>query len=83
MVSISPSLSSPPVPTLTPPRSTAGGWLDVFSASPLPYYEKYITPLEMSLSDIQNFKNDWAAAVLRGIKAGFDVIELHASHGYL
>lgn len=62
---------------------TAGGWTDVWSPSAIPYYEKYITPVAMTLSNIQTFKNDWAAAVLRGIKSGFDVIELHASHGYL
>ena len=37
----------------------------------------------MSLADIESFKQSWAAAVKRGIKANFDVVELHASHGYL
>jgi 2,4-dienoyl-CoA reductase-like NADH-dependent reductase (Old Yellow Enzyme family) len=37
----------------------------------------------MTLSDIEELKKAWTAAVRRSIKAGFDVIEIHNAHGYL
>jgi 2,4-dienoyl-CoA reductase-like NADH-dependent reductase (Old Yellow Enzyme family) len=37
----------------------------------------------MTLSDIEELKTAWVAAVHRAIKAGFDVIEIHNAHGYL
>ncbi len=40
-------------------------------------------PREMSLADIESFKASYLAAVGRAHEAGFDVIEIHAAHGYL
>lgn len=40
-------------------------------------------PHAMSLSDIQDTLNDFKAATKRALEAGYDVIELHAAHGYL
>jgi 2,4-dienoyl-CoA reductase-like NADH-dependent reductase (Old Yellow Enzyme family) len=37
----------------------------------------------MTLSDIEELKKAWVAAVRRALKAGFDVIEIHNAHGYL
>lgn len=43
----------------------------------------YTTPREMTLEDIQSFKEAYVAAVGRAEEAGFDVVEIHAAHGYL
>jgi 2,4-dienoyl-CoA reductase-like NADH-dependent reductase (Old Yellow Enzyme family) len=40
-------------------------------------------PKQMSLDDIRVLKSDFIAAAKRALQAGFDVIELHAAHGYL
>jgi 2,4-dienoyl-CoA reductase-like NADH-dependent reductase (Old Yellow Enzyme family) len=40
-------------------------------------------PREMTLADIESFKQSYLAAVARAHDAGFDIIEIHAAHGYL
>lgn len=43
----------------------------------------YKVPREMTISDIEAFKLAYLAAVDRAERAGFDVVEIHAAHGYL
>jgi len=40
-------------------------------------------PREMTPADIDSFKQSFLAAVVRAEQAGFDVVEIHAAHGYL
>ena len=40
-------------------------------------------PLEMTLEDIQNTKKLFLDMAVRAQKANYDVVELHAAHGYL
>ena len=40
-------------------------------------------PREMSLADIERVTEAFAAAAARARRAGFDVVEVHAAHGYL
>ncbi|MDN5874030.1 MAG: NADH:flavin oxidoreductase/NADH oxidase [Sinobacteraceae bacterium] len=40
-------------------------------------------PASLSLQDISQLRADFDAAVHRAVAAGFDVLELHAAHGYL
>ncbi|REA62719.1 NADPH dehydrogenase NamA [Dyadobacter luteus] len=59
-----------------------GGW-QTLSASAVPFNQADEAPLEMSQSDINQLITDFAKATERALQAGFEVIELHAAHGYL
>jgi anthraniloyl-CoA monooxygenase len=59
-----------------------GGW-PVMSASPVPYYRESQIPREMTRADMDAVIADFVAATERGKRAGFDMLELHAAHGYL
>ncbi|WP_026674962.1 NADPH dehydrogenase NamA [Alkalihalobacterium bogoriense] len=56
---------------------------DVYAPSPIPYNAEMKVPFEMSEQDIHNTIKAFRDGVVRAKKAGFDVIELHAAHGYL
>jgi 2,4-dienoyl-CoA reductase-like NADH-dependent reductase (Old Yellow Enzyme family) len=58
-----------------------GGWQPV-SASPIAY-NTMPTPRELTVAEINQLIKDFAQAADRSVKAGFDVIEIHAAHGYL
>jgi len=61
-----------------------GGWEDrVWGASPIVWGEGHAQPKEMTLEDIKTFIEGFAASARRAVKAGIDVIEIHAAHGYL
>jgi anthraniloyl-CoA monooxygenase len=59
-----------------------GGW-PLIAASPVPWSPRNQTPREMTRADMNEVREAFAAATRRGLKAGFDMIELHAAHGYL
>jgi anthraniloyl-CoA monooxygenase len=59
-----------------------GGW-PIKAASPLPYYANSQVPREMTRADMDATIADFVQAVKRGERAGFDMLELHAAHGYL
>ncbi len=59
-----------------------GAW-PVISASPLPYFPHSQVPREMTRADMDRVIADFVRAVQRGGRAGFDMVELHAAHGYL
>lgn len=58
------------------------GWQTV-SASPLPFREGEPAPIALDTSGIEKVKNDYAEATRRAEKVGYDVVEIHAAHGYL
>ena len=60
----------------------AGGW-PVMAASPIPYYPESQVPHAMTLEDMALVTTQFVAAAGRGRRAGFDMLELHAAHGYL
>ncbi|PSL38851.1 2,4-dienoyl-CoA reductase-like NADH-dependent reductase (Old Yellow Enzyme family) [Labedella gwakjiensis] len=58
-----------------------GGWEPVApSATPFP---GYATPRALDTEEIAGIVADFAAAARRAVEAGFDVLEIHAAHGYL
>lgn len=59
-----------------------GGW-DVVAPSALAHSEHYATPRAMTPDDIAQTVQAFAAAARRAMLAGFDVLEIHAAHGYL
>jgi anthraniloyl-CoA monooxygenase len=59
-----------------------GGW-PVMSASPLPYFPHSQVPREMTRADMERVITQFVQAAKRGGRAGFDMLELHAAHGYL
>ena len=59
-----------------------GAW-PIMSASPLPYYPESQVPREMTRVDMDAVTADFVAAAKRGLRAGFDMLELHSAHGYL
>lgn len=58
------------------------GWQTV-SASQIAFQEGDVAPHELSHDDIQTIIADFAQAAHRAVEAGFDLIEIHAAHGYL
>jgi 2,4-dienoyl-CoA reductase-like NADH-dependent reductase (Old Yellow Enzyme family) len=58
-----------------------GGWPTVApSATP---FGGDAAPRAMTTEEIAALRRDFVAATLRALDAGFDVVELHAAHGYL
>jgi anthraniloyl-CoA monooxygenase len=60
----------------------AGNW-PLLSASALPWSERNQVPKEMTRADMDRVCDQFVAAAQRGVNAGFDILELHAAHGYL
>jgi NADPH2 dehydrogenase len=51
--------------------------------SAIPFNDEYGIPHEMTIEEIQQVIEQFAAAARRSVQAGVDGIELHAAHGYL
>jgi len=58
-----------------------GGWQTV-SASSIPFTGMQV-PHMLSVAQIADLVENFGEAASRAIKTGFDVIEIHAAHGYL
>lgn len=56
---------------------------EIIAPSAIPFNEKMKTPKEMSSEDIKETVKAFGEAAERAKKSGFDVIEIHAAHGYL
>ncbi len=61
---------------------TDGNW-PLISASALPWSENNATPKTMDRSDMDLIVKQFTQATEMAMRAGFDMIELHAAHGYL
>jgi 2,4-dienoyl-CoA reductase-like NADH-dependent reductase (Old Yellow Enzyme family) len=59
-----------------------GGWIPA-GPSALPFDEGWTTPTELSEAEIARLIGAFREATQRALEAGFQVVELHAAHGYL
>jgi anthraniloyl-CoA monooxygenase len=60
----------------------SGGW-PIVAPSALPYFPHSPVPREMTRSDMDAVVRDFVRAANLAIGAGFDLLEIHAAHGYL
>jgi anthraniloyl-CoA monooxygenase len=59
-----------------------GNW-PVMSASDVPWSPVNQVPRPMTRADMDEVRDQFVAAVRMGLECGFDMVELHAAHGYL
>jgi len=64
------------------PSIAEEGW-KTLGPSALPFSEKEEAPDAIDKAGIEKIKADFKAAAARALAADFDVIEIHAAHGYL
>ncbi len=60
-----------------------GGWRPVWAPSPLPFDEGSPVPQPLDQAGIDRLIDAFESAAARSIAAGFEVLEVHAAHGYL
>lgn len=58
------------------------GWLTV-SSSELSFNEGEVAPISLDKAGMDKVKHDFVMAVRRAKEVGYDVVEIHAAHGYL
>ena len=75
------SMAVPWEPTRTLP-SSEGGWQPV-GPSAISFDEAYPIPTPLDRAGMEKIVADFVSAARRAIAAGFDLIEVHAAHGYL
>lgn len=65
------------------PLSAAQGAWQTISASALAFDAGYPTPKELSVAEIDQVVQQFEDAARRAQAAGFQIVEIHAAHGYL
>eukprot|EP00026_Physarum_polycephalum_P009489 Phypoly_transcript_09614.p1 GENE.Phypoly_transcript_09614~~Phypoly_transcript_09614.p1 ORF type:complete len:391 (+),score=47.41 Phypoly_transcript_09614:171-1343(+) len=72
----------PPEKQRTHVKPEEGGW-DVVGVTNEKFSTGSATPTPLTTEQIKESVGWWGQAADRALKAGFDVIEIHAAHGYL
>jgi len=58
-------------------------WWRSVGPSPIAFSEQYQIPHELSIEEIHEIENEFEVAAKRSLNAGFNLLEIHAAHGYL
>ena len=64
------------------PPTHVHGWQTVSSGT-IPFRKEDHPPVSLSKEEIKKVIEDFKSAALRSIKAGYEILEIHAAHGYL
>lgn len=59
------------------------GLWELVAPSAIPHAAGHPVPRALSVDEIHQLADAWGQAAARADKAGFDVVEVHAAHGYL
>jgi 2,4-dienoyl-CoA reductase-like NADH-dependent reductase (Old Yellow Enzyme family) len=62
--------------------ATQGGW-DTVAPSAVAYHHTENAPVALDEAGIQKVISDFKSATKRAVQAGFQIMEIHAAHGYL
>jgi 2,4-dienoyl-CoA reductase-like NADH-dependent reductase (Old Yellow Enzyme family) len=65
------------------PLAAPAGWTPIVAPSALAFDDGYQTPEALAEREIAAIIDAFAAAAARAARADFDVVEIHAAHGYL
>lgn len=58
-------------------------WWQAVGPSPEPFNPDYQTPQELTIAEIKDIQKKFKEAAYRSLQAGFNLVEIHAAHGYL
>ena len=72
----------PPLKGGKPLGPDEGAWT-TYGPSPVGYAPDWPAPAELDRAGMDKIRDDFVAATERSNRIGFDVVELHAGHGYL
>ena len=59
-----------------------GGW-PLFAPSALPYTRNGVTPTALDRAGMERIRAEFVRTTRMAAEAGFDLLQLHAAHGYL
>jgi 2,4-dienoyl-CoA reductase-like NADH-dependent reductase (Old Yellow Enzyme family) len=60
-----------------------GGWTKILAPSAIAFDHHYGQPQALDLNGIDRVVDAFVATTVRALQAGFDLVEIHAAHGYL
>jgi len=63
--------------------TTQDGGYQAYAPSAIPFREGDEAPMALDIEGLEKVKKDFREAAARSLEAGYQVIELHAAHGYL
>ncbi len=74
--------TQPPALGGKPLKPEEGAW-ETVAPSALPYAPDWHVPRALTKSELDSTKADYVSSVQRALRIGYDLIEMHAGHGYL